>query len=262
MHRPRSSIRARSTRTGAVSFDVVANDVDPDVSDTLTLLTLGAVTVTSLNGDVDGIDASTAFSIVNGKIAFNPGTLFDHLDHDDTATVVVNYTMRDGQNVTSSSTLTLTVNGANDAPTVVADTGTVGENATGVLRGSGERQRPRHRRQPDAERPRLGHRDERQPRRERHRRHRASSRSPETRSIHAGQPLRRPRRRRDATVVVGYTAKDTLDAASSSTLTLTVTGANDAPTAVVDTGSSARARRRTSTSSPTTSTRTSTTSGP
>ena len=67
-----------------VSFNVVANDVDPDVNDTLTLLSLGTVTVTSLNGDVNGIDASTAFSIASGRIAFNPGTLFDHLDHDDT----------------------------------------------------------------------------------------------------------------------------------------------------------------------------------
>jgi hypothetical protein len=38
--------------------------------------------------------------------------------------------MRDGQNVASSSTLTLTVNGANDAPVASADTGSAGENET------------------------------------------------------------------------------------------------------------------------------------
>ena len=63
-----------------------------------------------------------------GQIQFNPGLLFDKLDHDDTATVVVNYTMRDSQNAPASSTLTLTVNGANYAPVANPDTGSAGEN--------------------------------------------------------------------------------------------------------------------------------------
>ncbi|MEA2896061.1 MAG: hypothetical protein QOJ84_1676, partial [Bradyrhizobium sp.] len=117
-------------------FDVVANDTDVDTGDTRTLTSLGTVTVTSANGAVNGIDASSAFSIAGGKVQFNPGTLFDHLDHDDTASVVVNYTIRDGQGVSSSSTLTLTVSGANDAPIITSqgggDTGTVSvaENTT------------------------------------------------------------------------------------------------------------------------------------
>ena len=76
-----------------MAFDVVANDTDVDSGDTRSLTGIGTVTVTSLNGDVNGINASAAFSMVGGKIQFNPGTLFDHLDHDDTATVVVNYTI-------------------------------------------------------------------------------------------------------------------------------------------------------------------------
>ena len=107
------------------------------------------VTVSSPNGDINGINASTAFSILNGEIAFNPGTLFDALDHDDTATVVVNYTMKDGQGVTSSSTLTLTVNGANDvaviggasAASVTEDVALVGGNLTAS--GTLTRCRPR-----------------------------------------------------------------------------------------------------------------------
>jgi VCBS repeat-containing protein len=100
------------------SFDVLANDTDIDAGDTKTLDALGAVTVTSANGDIDGIDASTAFAIVGDQIQFTPGTLFDALAAGDTATVAVNYTMADGQGSQSSSTLTLTVSGVNDPATI------------------------------------------------------------------------------------------------------------------------------------------------
>jgi VCBS repeat-containing protein len=110
------------------SFDVLANDTDADVHASKTLVSLGTVTVTSANGAVHGIDASGAFSIVAGQVRFVPGTLFDALDHDDTATVTVRYTMKDDQAATSSSTLTLTVKGANDGPVAVADSGAAGEN--------------------------------------------------------------------------------------------------------------------------------------
>ncbi len=97
------------------TFDVLANDTDPDAGDSKTLDSLGSITVTSANGTVNGIDASAAFSMVGNQVQFNPGALFDALGGSDTATVVVNYTMKDGSNVTSSSALTLTVNGVNDA---------------------------------------------------------------------------------------------------------------------------------------------------
>ena len=49
------------------------------------------------NVGVNGIDAASAFSMVGGQIQFAPGTLFDRLDHDDTATVIVAYTITDSQ---------------------------------------------------------------------------------------------------------------------------------------------------------------------
>jgi VCBS repeat-containing protein len=104
------------------SFDVLANDTDPDAGDTKALVSIGTVTVTSANGAVSGINAAGAFSIVGGQIQFSPGALFDALGAGQTATVTINYTMEDGQNAASSSTLTLTVNGANDAPITVNDT--------------------------------------------------------------------------------------------------------------------------------------------
>ncbi|RJT40545.1 adhesin [Mesorhizobium waimense] len=214
------------------SFDVLANDTDVDTGATKTLDSLGVVTVTSANGDVNGIDASTAFSIVAGQIQFNPGVLFDKLDHDDTATVVVHYTMSDDQGAPSSSTLTLTVNGANDAPVAVADTGSAGENETksfDVLANDTDVDTGATKTLDS-----LGVVT-------------VTSANGDVNgidastafSIVAGQIQFNPGVLFDkldhddtATVVVHYTMSDDQGAPSSSTLTLTVNGANDAP--VVD----------------------------
>ena len=99
------------------SFDVLANDIDVDAGDTKTLdPTLVVGGVTSGNTTVSGINASGAFAVVSNQIQFTPGTLFDALGAGQSANIVVNYTMRDGQNVSSGAALTLTVNGVNDAP--------------------------------------------------------------------------------------------------------------------------------------------------
>jgi Ca2+-binding RTX toxin-like protein len=78
---------------------------------------------------------------------FNPGNDFDFLPAGTTATVVINYTMRDDRfeplpteiTASSSSTLTITVNGENDAPVAVGNSHTTAEDtplniaAPGVL---------------------------------------------------------------------------------------------------------------------------------
>ncbi|WDQ16955.1 tandem-95 repeat protein [Rhodopirellula sp. P2] len=109
------------------SFDVLANDTDPDapsdVPANFILDSLGTVTVSgvpSLGG--------ASFNIVGNQIAFNPGTAFDSLDAGDTATVTVPYTMTDDEGLSDSGELVITVNGTNDTPTAVADTKTIDEN--------------------------------------------------------------------------------------------------------------------------------------
>lgn len=72
---------------------------------------------------------------------FTPGTLLDRLTASETATVTVGYTVQDAALASASSTLTLTVQGAEDAPVVVSETVAVNEDqlfsattrATGLL---------------------------------------------------------------------------------------------------------------------------------
>ncbi|MFO1258043.1 MAG: Ig-like domain-containing protein [Gammaproteobacteria bacterium] len=67
------------------------------------------------------LHASGSVAIVGNKIEFTPDSAFDALNTGDTATVVVNYTMQDNEGASSSSTVTITVNGTNDTPLAVAD---------------------------------------------------------------------------------------------------------------------------------------------
>jgi hypothetical protein len=102
------------------SFNVLTNDTDVDIGDTKTLASIDGVTVTSANGTINGIIATGDLSIVAGQIQFSPGTQFDALAAGQTASVVVDYTMHDSQNASSSSSLTLTVTGVNDAPVLAS----------------------------------------------------------------------------------------------------------------------------------------------
>jgi Ca2+-binding RTX toxin-like protein len=96
------------------------------VGDSKTLVSIGAVSVSSANGAVNGIIAASAFAIVSNQLQINPDTLFDPLNPGETATVVVDYTMQDAAGVASSSALTLTVNGAAEGPDFNVINGTAG----------------------------------------------------------------------------------------------------------------------------------------
>lgn len=100
----------------AVSIPVLTNDTDVDAGDTKTLVGVNSVTVTSSNGAVNGINASGAVLANNAPnlISFTAGNRFDALNPGETASVVVNYTMRDRGGATSSANLTITVTGQTD----------------------------------------------------------------------------------------------------------------------------------------------------
>jgi hypothetical protein len=118
-----------------VETDVISNDTDPDKNDVLSLVA-GSATITS-GSRTRYMQSGTAASVSQSgnKITFDPGTDYDYLATDETATVVVSYRMTDENAVTRSvgptgeeGTLTITVKGENDAPVAVADTADTGEN--------------------------------------------------------------------------------------------------------------------------------------
>lgn len=89
---------------GVVALDLLGNDADID------------------NGALLGIVAASTqmgqgSAIVDGNLVyFDPGADFDHLGIGQTATVVLEYAIRDEHGALSASTATITVTGENDAP--------------------------------------------------------------------------------------------------------------------------------------------------
>ncbi len=156
---------------------------------------------------------------------FDPGADFDHLAAGVTETVVVSYTMTDDHGASSSSTLTIIVTGTNDTPVAVADSGSTTENlalTVDVLANDTDAD--------DGAVFTL-----------------ASAAAPAGKgsaTIVANQLVFDPGADFDhlaagvtETVVVSYTMTDDHGASSSSTLTIIVTGTNDTPVAVADSGS-------------------------
>ena len=106
--------------------NVLSNDTDPDVGDTKTVT---AVSFGPTNGTL-----GTALTGAYGSLVLNASGAFTYTVNDtaaavqalrstNTVTDVFNYTMRDAAGATSSSTLTVTIQGANDAPVLAVQTG-------------------------------------------------------------------------------------------------------------------------------------------
>jgi VCBS repeat-containing protein len=99
---------ASGTENQTLLVDVLVNDTDVDDGHSLTVTAASAPA------------GQGSASVVGNQVQFNPGTDFDHLAVGETATVVVNYSIQDDHGASSSSTLTITVTGTNDAPTINA----------------------------------------------------------------------------------------------------------------------------------------------
>src|SRR2546423_11915860 len=91
-----------STITGTVATN------DSDVDD-------GAILSYTLNAPVAGLTLNA-----NGSYSFDAGNAaYQHLAQGATTNVVANYTVTDEHGASSSSTLTITLTGTNDAPIAV-----------------------------------------------------------------------------------------------------------------------------------------------
>ena len=120
-----AGVAAGSNATG----NVLANDTDVDIGDTKTVTTPTAPGgLAGLHGTLTlSADGSYIYAVNNADAAVNALRLAT-----DTLTDTFNYTMRDAAGLTSSSTLTITIHGANDAPVALADTAAATEDAAVV----------------------------------------------------------------------------------------------------------------------------------
>ncbi|MFK4539623.1 VCBS repeat-containing protein [Bradyrhizobium ottawaense] len=115
------------TGGSSATGNVLTNDTDPDAGDTkiVTAVSFGSTSGTlgsALNGAHGGLvlNASGAFTYTVNET--DPAVQALRLVTN-TLTDVFNYTMRDAAGATSSTTLTVTVHGANDAPVLAIQTG-------------------------------------------------------------------------------------------------------------------------------------------
>ncbi len=105
----------------AVTVDVLANDTDIDTGD---LLTVTAASVSSGNG---------AASVQNGQVVYDPAGGYEYLGVGESAVVDIAYTIEDDHGGSDGSTLQITVNGLNDGPTAAADNVAADEDNTVLI---------------------------------------------------------------------------------------------------------------------------------
>ncbi|MHC2714471.1 VCBS repeat-containing protein [Bradyrhizobium diazoefficiens] len=228
-HGATSSATLTITLTGTNDAPVAVADTDSGLEDsTIT------GTVASNDSDVDdgatlsySLDAAVAGLTLNpdGSYSLDAGNAaYQHLAQGATTDVVANYTVTDEHGATSNSSLTITLSGTNDAPVAVADTdsgledstitGTVASNDSDVDDGailsySLDAAVTGLTLNPDG-----------------------------SYSLDAGNAAYQHLAQGATTdVVANYTVTDEHGATSSATLTITLTGTNDAPVAVADTDS-------------------------
>ncbi len=108
---------ASTSENAAVLVDVLANDDDADDGAVLTVIAASAPA------------GQGSASIVGNQVEFDPGGDFDHLNVGDSAVVVVSYTIQDEHGATASSTINVTVTGTNDGPVANPDVASTSENA-------------------------------------------------------------------------------------------------------------------------------------
>ncbi len=107
----------------AVAIDVLANDTDPDLSDTKTVVHVNAM----------GIQGVATVAAGGTGVVYTVGNAFQTLSSGATATEVFSYTMRDSGGAESTAQVTVTVTGANDAPVAVANAATTAEDAAPIF---------------------------------------------------------------------------------------------------------------------------------
>ncbi|UWQ93542.1 tandem-95 repeat protein (plasmid) [Rhodobacteraceae bacterium M382] len=112
---------ATTDENTAVLIDVLANDSDIDDGD---VVSLDSVSISDAGG---GSGGSATATIVGGQVRFDPGTDYDYLALGESTTVELTYDVVDNYTGTDTATVSVTVNGRNDAPVANDDVATTDE---------------------------------------------------------------------------------------------------------------------------------------
>ncbi|MDO8465395.1 MAG: putative Ig domain-containing protein [Gallionella sp.] len=117
------AVNEDAAQTTIAVADLLANDTDPDVGDTLSLAGFDAVTA---QGNAVAQDASsTGSGQGQGDLIIDIGSNYQSLGAGQTATDSFTYTIADAAGLTSTATVDVTIAGVNDAP--VAATAIAGQ---------------------------------------------------------------------------------------------------------------------------------------
>ena len=115
------------------SGNVLTNDIDPDAGDAKSVSAVSGTSAGAVGGATAGsygtlvlnADGSYGYTVDNNNAAVQALRTAG-----DTLADTFTYTVRDAAGATSSTTLTMTIAGANDAPVATVDVGAVNEGAT------------------------------------------------------------------------------------------------------------------------------------
>ncbi len=109
---------ATTAANAPATGNVLSNDSDPD-GDTLTVSEVSGV-AENVGAAVVGSNGGMFTINADGSYTFDPGTAFEDLAIGELRSTTVSYTASDGQGGTSSTTVTVTVSGTNNAPASMA----------------------------------------------------------------------------------------------------------------------------------------------
>ncbi len=112
----------------AISGNLLTNDTDPNGDSlTVTALSFGAVGVAATVASAAGVEGELVVN-ADGSYSFTPGAGFDALAVGESDTVTFTYTVSDGNGGVDTASVTITVNGLNEAPVAVDEVFTIDEN--------------------------------------------------------------------------------------------------------------------------------------
>ncbi len=113
-----------ATENGApITIAVLANDTDADLDDTKTVISVSAM----------GLQGAVSVTADGTGVIYTIGNAFQSLAAGATATEVFSYTMRDNGGAQSTAQVTVTITGANDSPTAVANAATASEDGEPIV---------------------------------------------------------------------------------------------------------------------------------